>query len=184
MKKENIYNIPNLITLLRLLITPIIIYTVFADYHIIIVATLFIIGMLTDLFDGQIARRYKLTTEFGRKFDMIADRILLLGTIFAFFIDYYTKTSLATIHFSQIMMLLGREIISFPFAIYSFIKKKSIPKARKIGKATTVLQGITFPMVILSISYPIFNFSIYFSVITLIMGIVSGMHYAYDTLSQ
>lgn len=182
MRKENIVNLSNFITLLRLLITPVIIYTVIADFPIAIVAILFIAGMVTDFIDGQTARRFRQVTEFGRKFDMIADRILLLGTVAAFFIDFYAERGLDISHLIQIFLVLIREIISFPFAIYAFIKKKGIPHAKTIGKAATVMQGISFPLVMLSISYPFFSFSIYFAIATAVVGILSAQAYIEDII--
>src|SRR3989338_2127453 len=81
--QENIWNVPNSLTLLRVILTFATMYCIFAQYSLAVVAILFAIGMVTDFLDGQIARRYKLETEFGRKFDIIADRFLLIGTAFA-----------------------------------------------------------------------------------------------------
>jgi CDP-diacylglycerol--glycerol-3-phosphate 3-phosphatidyltransferase len=86
MEKENIFNIPNALTLIRILITFPLIYLIFTDASILYIALIFIIGMLTDFFDGFIARNFNLKTEFGRKFDMFADRILMIGTAVSFLI--------------------------------------------------------------------------------------------------
>ena len=56
MKHENIYNVPNLISLTRVLLTFFIIYGIITKIEITIIAIAFVIGMLTDFFDGQIAR--------------------------------------------------------------------------------------------------------------------------------
>src|SRR3989344_8081153 len=87
-KEENIWNIPNTLTLLRVLITFITIYFIFAGYSVITIVVLFAIGMLTDFFDGQIARKFNQTTEFGRRFDVVADRFLMVSIALAFIISY------------------------------------------------------------------------------------------------
>ncbi len=185
MKKEKIANVPNFVTLIRLIITPIIIYFVVAGYDLAIVSILFITAMLTDFFDGQIARRYDQKTEFGRKFDIIADRILLLGTILAFVINFYTRDSFTILNLSQISLVLSREAIAFPFAIYGFVKDKRIPKVRLIGKATTLAQGLTFPLIILSTQYEsLVRPSIFFSVVTFAIGLISAGYYATDIINE
>ena len=87
-KKENIWNIPNTLTFLRVIITFATLYCIFAQYSLTLVAILFAVGMITDFLDGQIARRFNMTTEFGRQFDIIADRFLMLGVTGALTIDF------------------------------------------------------------------------------------------------
>ncbi len=180
---ENIYNIPNALTLLRVFITFITIYFIFAGYSIQIIIGLFIAGMLTDFFDGQIARRFNMKTEFGRKFDMIADRFLMIGTAFAFIVNLALLRFLTQDHILQIIILLSREFIAAPVALAGFIAGKAIPRAKPIGKATTVLQAVTFPMIILHIYYPLaFGISALFVVVTGIVGVLSGFTYILDIL--
>ena len=93
-------NLPNKLTITRVLLVPllILIYMFPYDmaginipvYHIlntdislinIVILVIFIIASITDYFDGQIARRKKLITTFGKFADPIADK-LLINTIF------------------------------------------------------------------------------------------------------
>ena len=180
MKKENIWNIPNALTFVRVIATFILIYLVFAKANVVSIVVVFVIGALTDFLDGQIARRFNMKTEFGRKFDMIADRFLLIGFFFALVFDYQAGGDLSRNNMTQILLLLSREIVSFPFAIVGFVANKEIPNARNIGKLVTLLQGITLPMILLSSVYPIFSFSIYLSILTCICGVVSAGYYVYD----
>ena len=180
-KKEKIWNAANIFTFSRIIIAFLIIYFIFADFHIIYIALAFIIGMLTDFFDGQIARIFNLETEFGRQFDMIADRILMLGVAFSFIIKFGIMEILTKIQLLQIFLILSREIIIFPFFILmTIIFRKGIPKVRFIGRITTCMQGITFPLIILSIFYRVFEFSLYFAIVTSVVGLVSGFYYIYD----
>ncbi len=179
-KPENIWNIPNTLTFSRVIITFVILYCIFAGYSLTLVAVLFAIGMFTDFLDGQIARRFKMTTEFGRQFDMIADRFLMLGVTGALIIDFAIQDSLSRDHLLQIFLTLSREIISFPFALVAIVFGKGLPHARFIGKLTTFLQGVTLPAILLSTQYPIFEFSIYLSWITGIVGAISAFYYIND----
>ena len=180
MKKEKVWNIPNALTFVRIIATFILIYLVFIKAEIVSIVVIFAIGALTDFMDGQIARRFNMKTAFGRKFDMVADRFLLIGFFLALVFDYNAGGELTRDHMAQILLLLSREIVSSPFAVVAFIANKKIPEARNIGKLVTLLQGITLPMILLSSEYPIFNFSIYFASLTFICGIVSAGYYVYD----
>ena len=181
---EKIQNIPNILTLLRVIITLIILYMIFAEYSLITIAILFIVGMLTDLLDGQIARRTKTATEFGRKFDMLADRFLIVCTALALFIDYSIQGVLTGNHILQIILILSREILSLPFAILSFLSHNKMPRARFIGKLTTFMQGVALPATLLSVIYPILSFSIYLAIATCIIGVISAFFYIKDTQKE
>lgn len=182
MEKENIWNLPNILTLCRILIAFLIIYFIFADFSIIYIVIAFIIGMLTDFFDGQIAKIFNLKTEFGRKFDMIADRVLIVGVILAVIIKFSQMGILTKNHFFQIFFILSREMIAFPFLLIAAISGKGIfiPQVRFIGKAATVMQAITFPMILLNISYKVFTFSLYFAIATGAIGLISSFYYIND----
>lgn len=184
MKKERILNIPNILTSLRVLITFVVIYLIFADYSLIWIAVFFIIGMLTDFFDGQIARRFNLKTEFGRRADMLADRILMGGTVIAFVIKLSMNGSLTEYYILQILLIMSREILSLPFSIVLFTSGKDFPHARWIGKITTDLQCFAFPSIILSISYSFFSFSIYLAIATGIVGAVSAVYFIHDVFAN
>ena len=76
-KHENIYTIPNLLTLSRLVATPIIAYLIFHDLPYLATSLLFYAG-LTDLIDGWIARRYNLQSVVGTVIDPMADKFLMV----------------------------------------------------------------------------------------------------------
>ncbi len=181
---ENIWNVPNTLTLLRVLITFITVYFIFAGYGVVTIVVLFAIGMLTDFFDGQIARRFNLTTKFGAKFDVMADRFLMGGVALAFIINYGLAGTLTRYHILQILMIMARELIALPVAIIAMSSGKGIPKVKWIGKITTALQGFTFPAIVLSVTYPVFGFSIYMSFVTAIVGIVAGMTFIGDVIKS
>jgi CDP-diacylglycerol--glycerol-3-phosphate 3-phosphatidyltransferase len=179
-KKENIWNVANLLTLFRIIITFLTAYFIFAGFHIVYVTLAFITGMLTDFLDGQAARRLKVETEFGRKFDMIADRILMLGVVLALIIKFSLSGILTKIHLFQIFFILSREITTAPAALIAAFKGAGFPQVRFVGKITTVMQAITFPMILLSTAYKCFNLSLYFAIITGIVGLISAFYYIND----
>ena len=176
--KENIKNIPNFLTLLRVILTFIILYYIFAGFSMKSVVVLFVIGMATDGLDGYIARKYKQKTEFGRKFDMLADRFLLFGTVFGIIIYNTQKNLFNGYELLFIFLILTREIISFPFAVTAFLSSKtSLPRVRLMGKLTTFSQLFALPMILLK-----WDFAVYFVILTALFGIIAGAYYMYDTL--
>jgi CDP-diacylglycerol--glycerol-3-phosphate 3-phosphatidyltransferase len=176
--KEKIINIPNMFTLLRVIITFIIIYLIFDNSSITLITILFILGMATDALDGHIARRFNQKTDFGRRFDILADRFLLIGTVLSLLVSNPYTNYLNMYSLFLIMLVLSREIISLPFALLMLYSRSPIPHVRIIGKAVTVMQFISFPMVLLKL-----NIAVYFVLITSILGIISGFYFIYDSLN-
>ena len=176
--KEDIKNIPNLLTLIRVIITFVIIYMIFGEFSFTTIGILFIIGMITDGLDGYIARKFNQKTEFGRKFDMIADRFLLAGTVLAILaynvsIGYFDRYELL-----MILLVMSREAIAFPFAAAAFLSRKNIlPQVHVLGKLATVCQAIAFPMILFK-----WYLAIYFVILTSIIGIFAGLRYMNDSL--
>ena len=185
-EKENIWNLPNFLTFSRIIISVVTVYLIFADFDVNYIVAAFVIGMLTDAADGQVARRFKLTTEFGRKFDVIADRCLMIPVALAAIVKFTLKGTLTGFHTLQIFLLLTREIITFSYiGIAAIFKKKAvIPKVRFNGKATTLIKAISFPIILLSMSYSIFNISLYFVLATGFLGFISSFYYIYDVNKQ
>jgi CDP-diacylglycerol--glycerol-3-phosphate 3-phosphatidyltransferase len=174
--KEDLKNLPNLLTLIRVIITVVILYLIFAEFSFVPIVILFLIGMITDGLDGYIARKYDKTTEFGRKFDMIADRFLLLGTILGIILFNLQAGYFNRFELLLIFLVLTREILCFPFAFVAFFSGRHLPKVRFVGKLTTTAQALALPPVLLK-----WGIAPYIVVITSIIGIIAGMTYVYDT---
>jgi CDP-diacylglycerol--glycerol-3-phosphate 3-phosphatidyltransferase len=183
-KEENIWNIPNTLTLIRVFVTLLIVYFIIGGYDVKVIVSLFLFGMLTDFLDGQIARRFNQTTEFGRKFDMIADRFLLIGTMIAVLINLFFIGQLTQNHLMQFIMIMSREIIALPVAIIAITSRKRMPNARFVGKLTTTLQAFAFPSILLSVYYTFFSFSFYLAALTSVVGVISGFTYISDVLNM
>jgi len=103
MKKEVNKNLPNYLTTCRIILAFIIITilllpfemmnisfskylingSVIIDIKLIICAVLFLIASITDYYDGKIARKYNLVSNYGKVMDAIADKILINGILIA-----------------------------------------------------------------------------------------------------
>ena len=76
-------NLPNKLSILRVLCIPVIVVLLYTGNEScrLAAAGVFILGSLTDLLDGKIARKYNLVTDFGKFIDPVADKLLVLTTL-------------------------------------------------------------------------------------------------------
>ncbi len=77
------HQLPNILTVFRIVITPLIVWLLigFDGFTLHLVAfILFLIASLTDLFDGMLARKLQVVSEFGKFMDPLADKILVNST--------------------------------------------------------------------------------------------------------
>jgi len=177
-EKENIYNIPNTLSLFRLLISPLLVLLIFHGIDIWLLVILFAIAALTDFVDGFIARKFNLVTNFGRKIDIIADRVLMISIILAILTYMINNNIINSAHILLIILIISREILAFPFLILAVIfRKRFLPHVRYAGKVMTFMQGITFPMIILN-----WQIAWLFAIVTSIIGIIVAGYYAYDSV--
>ena len=79
-------NLPNVLTIGRILVTPLFIILLFYDYPYAKswALLIFVIAMLTDIFDGYYARKYNLVTDYGRFLDPLADKVMVLSALISF----------------------------------------------------------------------------------------------------
>lgn len=108
--KSFLLNLPLILTLIRLVISPLLLPFLF--YYFlpeqsleinIFLALIFLILSFTDFLDGYIARRFSLETTIGRLLDPIADKFLLLSVLIV--LVYIQK-----IFFYWALILIAREI--------------------------------------------------------------------------
>ena len=138
--KSIIKNIPNILTILRILLTPFIIYLSFTNSFKLCII-LIIIASLTDLLDGLIARTFNLVSTFGAKLDTIADK--LFGGCLA--IALIPKNIL-------IIFCLVGEILIATINVISYFKGKYIG-TKFVGKIKTTCLFITVGLGFLSIEF-------------------------------
>jgi len=167
--------VPNLITLLRILVVPfffstLLYYTPERDYLRVWAFWLFLAGSLTDALDGFMARVRHEISQLGKFLDPLADKLLLLsGYIGILFANGFPVTPplwiVVTIVFRDIVILGGLGVL--------FIANTPIEvKPNLLGKFTTGFQMAT--MLSLLLVLPI---SEWLWLITVALTIISGMCY-------
>lgn len=186
-KNEIILNVPNSLTLLRLILVFIFVYLLFANYNIWIVFAVFAVAALTDWFDGYFARKLNQKTQIGARMDQVIDRVFT-GVIVLALIIYVIVNNKGTIEnifslspkniYLLLFLISSREIIGLPGFIITLIRGKDPYQVRYIGKVTTFVQSVTLGAIILG-----FSWAIYLAIVTCIVGIVSGFDYLKYSLS-
>lgn len=97
-------NMPNKLTLLRVVLAPIfMVFFLYDSFYMRLVALLmFSIAALTDLADGYYARKYGIVTGFGKFMDPLADKILVSSALISFIALRYVSPL-------PVMLIIGRE---------------------------------------------------------------------------
>ena len=144
-------NLPNKLSIIRMVSAPVcmilIAYPVFGDIVTPIVAlVLFTAASLTDMFDGRIARKYGLITDFGKFIDPVADKMLVLGTMFSLVLARRTEPIASSVIFWCAFVIFVREIGIT--SLRAVVMGKVDVAANKWGKRKTVMQMIALHVAI------------------------------------
>jgi CDP-diacylglycerol--glycerol-3-phosphate 3-phosphatidyltransferase len=134
-------NIANRLTVLRIVLTFVFMFFLFAQglWAKVIGLAIFIFAALSDFFDGRIAQRNNMVTDFGKLMDPIADKILVLAAFAAF-------VQMQLIEAWMFMIIVSREILITSLRLFALNKGKVL-SATRVGKHKTLSQML----VILSI---------------------------------
>lgn len=80
-KKSDILTIPNILTIIRMALIPVF-WVLMMGYNLNYWAlATFVIASMTDVVDGYIARKYNQITDFGKLFDPLADKLMVLSVL-------------------------------------------------------------------------------------------------------
>ena len=142
-KNKKLYkHIPNLLTFIRLLsplfIIPLFLYDKYKQALILVA-----ISTITDIFDGLIARKFNLTSEFGRLLDAITDKFFSLSLL------------IPLIKINNLYIVLIILELAISISNYSAHYKNKKPKTHYIGKIKTFIEFIFIALCYLSFASPI-----------------------------
>lgn len=105
--KKNL-NVPNVLSLIRLLLVPVYI-ALFVRGHKYPALAVFVVASVTDLFDGMIARKYNLITDLGKLLDPFADKVMVLTAMFSMAIG--NAFIPAVIPWAAVIIVLAKELM-------------------------------------------------------------------------
>lgn len=164
-------NLPNKLTMLRIILIPIFIVVLMTGYYYIS-AVIFIVAAVTDALDGHIARKYNLITNFGKIMDPLADKLLVISALICL-------VELGDVAGWMVIVILAREFIVTGLRTVAAAEGVVIA-AGWSGKLKTVLQMIAIPALLLQ-NWPFEMIGVPFAQIMLwasvIMTILSGAEY-------
>ncbi|MDD4503903.1 MAG: CDP-alcohol phosphatidyltransferase family protein [Clostridiaceae bacterium] len=137
-------NIPNALTIIRLLLIPGFVYYFFSsmEYGTRIAIVIFIVAGLTDILDGFIARKYNLITRLGIVLDPLADKLMLLTVLISI-------TMKNQISFWIIVIVAIKETLLILGAITLFNEHDIVVPANRAGK----FSSIAFYIAILAVTF-------------------------------
>jgi CDP-diacylglycerol--glycerol-3-phosphate 3-phosphatidyltransferase len=168
-----LWNLANLLTMLRLVIVPIFAALLFADgghdpkWRAFAWAA-FAIAMITDLFDGEIARRNDLVTDFGKIADPIADKAIMGTALIGL-------SALGDLAWWVTIVILVREI-GITLMRFWVIRFGVIPASRG-GKIKTLTQGIAVGMYVLVLTGPLASARWWLMGVAVLLTVGSGLDY-------
>lgn len=142
-------HIPNILTIIRFLLIPIIVLYIFSG-NFILAFVFFTLSGLTDIADGFIARKFNLISNFGKLMDPLADKLTQISTL----------ASLAIVHIIPIWILVIVLLKEFVMIVgASFLYGKDVVVYSKwYGKLATVLFYIAIVISLLLNQFEITGF--------------------------
>lgn len=170
-------NLPNKLTMSRLVLA--VIFFTFLSYGFFDIAFgAFILAGFTDWFDGYLARKRGLLTEFGRIADPFVDKIIICGGFITLIL--HAQTVLAP---WMVVVIVAREFLINSLRSYSEMKSIPVP-SNMWGKTKMFLQSITIGALILFYghfqTYP-WAMALVTTLLwaTVILTVVSGLQYIF-----
>ncbi|MFF2329013.1 MULTISPECIES: CDP-diacylglycerol--glycerol-3-phosphate 3-phosphatidyltransferase [unclassified Streptomyces] len=171
--QASLWNIANLLTMLRLVLVPGFVMLLLHNggYDPVwrsFAWAAFAIAMITDLFDGHLARTYNLVTDFGKIADPIADKAIMGAALLC--LSY-----LGDLPWWVTGVILFREI-GITLMRFWVIRHAVIPASRG-GKMKTLAQGIAAGMYVLALTGPLATLRFWVMAVAVVLTVVTGLDY-------
>jgi CDP-diacylglycerol--glycerol-3-phosphate 3-phosphatidyltransferase len=171
--EASLWNIANLLTMVRLLLVPAFVMLMLAEggydpaWRALAWAS-FAIAMITDLFDGHLARTYNLVTDFGKIADPIADKAIMGAALICL-------SALGDLPWWVTGVILGREL-GITLLRFWVIRYGVIPASRG-GKLKTLTQGVAVGMYILALTGPLATLRFWVMAVAVALTVGTGLDY-------
>ncbi|MFJ5309693.1 CDP-diacylglycerol--glycerol-3-phosphate 3-phosphatidyltransferase [Streptomyces sp. NPDC088350] len=171
--QASVWNIANLLTMLRLLLVPGFVALMLADggYDPAMRSfawAAFAVAMITDLFDGHLARAYDLVTDFGKIADPIADKAIMGAALICL-------SSLGDLPWWVTVVILGREL-GITLLRFLVIRYGVIPASRG-GKLKTLTQGVAVGMYVLALTGWLATLRFWVMAAAVVLTVLTGFDY-------
>lgn len=163
-------NIPNLITIFRMILIPIYALIFFSDLdnRVFLAGMVFLLAGISDVLDGYLARKYNQTTKLGTVLDPLADKLMSFTVLFTFALD-------KIIPYGVLFLLIAKEGSQIIGGLILYFKKdQSVIPSNKFGKVATILFYIFVFSVMAKLPY---NISFALLMVTVALNILAFMSY-------
>ncbi|HZK27844.1 MAG TPA: CDP-alcohol phosphatidyltransferase family protein [Thermoclostridium sp.] len=168
--KSKFRHIPNILTMLRLLVIPVMVYYMLKGEWITGLA-IFVVAEFTDILDGYIARRYNFISKFGKLADPLADKLLQLTALFILSIGGRLP--------SYFFYILCIKELAMVVGALLFLKKDVVVHSNWMGKAAATILFIGIILAFLNLST-----SVYILWIGMIVSLAASVFYLREFLKQ
>lgn len=165
-------NIPNKLTVLRVLLIPVMLGVYYLDdapntlnTMSYIVAALFILASLTDYFDGYLARKKNLITTFGKFLDPLADKLLVMFALLMLL-------DMGFIPMWVVLIILAREFIVTGIRLVA-VNEGNVIAASQLGKYKTAMT--MFGIILLLFHIELYGLILLY--IGVLLTVISGIDY-------
>lgn len=182
-------NLANKLTMFRVITVPFFVFFMSAEFvplRFLWALILFALASITDMFDGKVARKYNMVTNFGKFLDPLADKILVAAALICF-------VELKWTYAWVVFVILAREfLVSGIRLVAASSDKKIVIPANIWGKLKTAVTMIAI-VVILILAVIIEDFGIAISpeiwqitrdilmYLSALLTVISGVVYCYDS---
>ena len=107
----NVWTIPNVLTMIRLILIPVFVAVFFSTPHDqdkIAALVIFAVASITDMFDGMLARKLNQITDFGKLFDPLADKVMVVtAMVCQAVIGVFPWIAIVIVGVKELIMMLG-----------------------------------------------------------------------------
>ncbi|MDB9762007.1 CDP-diacylglycerol--glycerol-3-phosphate 3-phosphatidyltransferase [Alphaproteobacteria bacterium] len=175
-------NIPNILTISRLLCCPLWLILFYFDLYIYCLILIFYSG-ITDFLDGFLARKYNATSIIGKALDPIADKIFTSTVLITFIVDFRANFLVVSVIIIRELMVSGlREALSN----YNKSNLLEVTFLAKIKTTSQFLAIFILALVPLNISFSktINNFGTIFLCVTAILTVYTGYKYVVISIKE
>jgi CDP-diacylglycerol--glycerol-3-phosphate 3-phosphatidyltransferase len=174
-----VWTIPNLLSLFRILIIPVLVYLLTYNDSVssLLAASLFVLASVTDYFDGYLARRHRSVSDLGKILDPLADKLMVASALIM--LAAMDRPNQPSVPAWMVVVVLARETAVTVIRGIA-LTEGIVMQAETLGKYKFILQSFAVCGLLVHYTYGGFDFfaaGMYFLVVSMIVAVWSGINY-------